>query len=548
MRTEKSLARRAAAGDEAAFEAIFRRYHQEIYRYCRAIVRSEEDARDALQATMLAALRALPGEQRELPLKPWLFRVAHNEAISILRARRPLVDPQLAPEAAVAGADRELSDREGLRELVSDLQALPERQRSALVMRELNGLSFGEIAAAMETSAAAVRQTLYEARESLADMQEGRDLNCAEVRLAISDGDGRTLRGRRLRAHLRSCERCAAFRDAIGVRKAELRSLYPPLPPLVASGLLASVLASKGGGAAGAAAGTASAGAGGAAAGVSGVAAGGSGALGGGVAAGGAVKAASLVAAVVVGAGAADATGVVHLPLVHHGSAVSTTGTEVRTGAASRGESAAGLSTSGHRNRAVGPKTSDDSRAGGGGAGPKNGSAGGRSNGRGRGAGNSAAGGRGNAGANGAAATSGSPHGRALGHSGTGGGSAVGDGSSSTSHGRNPNAGGGSANAQGGNPNAGTGSSNAHGGNPNAGTGSSNAHGGNPNAASNSGSGGSSGAAGSAGQGSSGGYGHPPPAPRGANPPTTTTTTPPSSHGHGGAGPPSGSGQGNNSG
>jgi RNA polymerase sigma factor (sigma-70 family) len=111
MRTDRSLARRAAAGDNAAFEAIFRRYHQELYRYCRAILRSEDDARDALQSTMVAALRALPGDECEIALKPWLYRVAHNEAISILRAREPLVDPSEASEGHVPGADQELDDR-----------------------------------------------------------------------------------------------------------------------------------------------------------------------------------------------------------------------------------------------------------------------------------------------------------------------------------------------------------------------------------------------------------------------------------------------------
>ena len=90
--------RRAWAGEPraaiaAAFETIFERYHQELYRYCLAIVRDREDAEDALQATMAAALRSLPGEEREIALRPWLFRVAHNESISLLATppdgRRP---------------------------------------------------------------------------------------------------------------------------------------------------------------------------------------------------------------------------------------------------------------------------------------------------------------------------------------------------------------------------------------------------------------------------------------------------------------------------
>ena len=82
------LARRASRGDRAAFEQIFRRHHQELYRYSLAIVHDREDAEDAMQATMAAALRALPGEDRRIDIRPWLFRIAHNESISLLR-RRP---------------------------------------------------------------------------------------------------------------------------------------------------------------------------------------------------------------------------------------------------------------------------------------------------------------------------------------------------------------------------------------------------------------------------------------------------------------------------
>ena len=80
MRDDRGLARGAASGDRRAFEAIFRRHHRELYRYCRAILGDADEAQDALQSTMVKALRALPGERREIALKPWLFRVAHNEA------------------------------------------------------------------------------------------------------------------------------------------------------------------------------------------------------------------------------------------------------------------------------------------------------------------------------------------------------------------------------------------------------------------------------------------------------------------------------------
>src|SRR5215211_9400922 len=84
---DSRLARLAARGDQRAFAAIFERYHQPLYRYCRSILANDEDAQDALQNTMAKVLQALPGEERELALKPWLYRIAHNEAISMLRRR-----------------------------------------------------------------------------------------------------------------------------------------------------------------------------------------------------------------------------------------------------------------------------------------------------------------------------------------------------------------------------------------------------------------------------------------------------------------------------
>ena len=85
---DDSLARRAAGGDSVPSRRSIERHHQELYRYCRAILGDPDDAQDALQATMVKALRSLPGEQREIALKPWLFRIAHNEAISDRAARR----------------------------------------------------------------------------------------------------------------------------------------------------------------------------------------------------------------------------------------------------------------------------------------------------------------------------------------------------------------------------------------------------------------------------------------------------------------------------
>lgn len=248
--SDDRLAKRAMTGDQRAFAAIYRRYDQSLYRYCLAIVGNPQDAQDALQNTMVKVLRSLPGEERRLELKPWLYRIAHNESIELLRRRRGAV--QLDPEAAAQGlgtAD-EAAARERLRYLVADLKELPERQRGALVMRELGGLEFAEIGAALGTSAAVARQTLYEARLGLREMDAGREMTCQTVTRVLSDGDGRVVRRRDIRAHLRDCSNCRRFRDEIAARQRDL-AMLSPLPAAAAAGLLQGVLGGSGGSAGG---------------------------------------------------------------------------------------------------------------------------------------------------------------------------------------------------------------------------------------------------------------------------------------------------------
>jgi len=234
--SDERLTRRAVGGDERAFAAIFRRYHQSLYRFILAIVGNPEDAQDALQNTMMKVLRALPGEERRIELKPWLYRIAHNESIDLLRRRRET--RELDAEApAPGGLAEDAATRERLRRLLTDLRELPERQREVLVMRELAGLDFEEIGTALDTSGAVARQTLYEARQSLRQMEEGREMSCADVTKALSDGDGRVTRRRDVRAHLRSCAGCRSFREEIKSRQHDLAALSP-LPAVAAAGML----------------------------------------------------------------------------------------------------------------------------------------------------------------------------------------------------------------------------------------------------------------------------------------------------------------------
>lgn len=295
---EGHLARRAAKGDERAFAEIFERYGQELYRYSRAILGNPDDAQDALQNTMTRVLQALPGEKRTIALRPWLYRIARNESLTLIRGRQTAVE--LTDESAPAepAVDIRAEHREAVRTLVSDLASLPEIQRSALVLHELSGLSHDEISETLQRSPRASRQAIYEARLALQDLREGRDMNCDHVRATISDGDGRVIRGRRIQSHLRGCGRCSDFALAIGERRTRLGLLAPPLPGVAASGLIASALG-----------GTAATG---------GVAGAGSGVIG---AAGGSIAVKSIAiagASVAIGLGGAKLAGV-DLPLAGDG-------------------------------------------------------------------------------------------------------------------------------------------------------------------------------------------------------------------------------------
>jgi RNA polymerase sigma factor (sigma-70 family) len=298
--SDDRLLRLVAAGNPQAFGAVYARYHAPLYAYCRSIVRDPDDAKDALQNTMVKALAALGrGEDRDLPLKPWLFRIAHNESVTLLRRRKPSEPLTDAVSPPVASVEVQAAARERLGQLVEDLQELPERQRSALIMREVNGLSYEDIAATLAITPGAARQTVFEARTALAEYGEGREVACDSIRRSISDGDGRAMRARRVRAHLRSCNSCRDFQLAVKVRRRELHLLAPGLSGGTAMALLQGVLGSgvAGGGAA---------------------VTGGAGLLGGsaaGVLASGAAKGVvALVAVSAVGAGATQIAGPSH----HH--------------------------------------------------------------------------------------------------------------------------------------------------------------------------------------------------------------------------------------
>ncbi|HTI33370.1 MAG TPA: RNA polymerase sigma factor [Miltoncostaea sp.] len=238
-RPDDDLAGRIAAGDARAFEALYARHRAEISRYCATLVRNPQDAEEAFQLTMLAAYRALStGRGPRGALRPWLFRIAHNECVDLLRGR-PQVEP-LTDRHPVNGLLQErVEARETLRQLSDDIAALPLRQRAAFVLHEIEGLSHAAIGEALGTTDLDARRLLHEARTSLGEFHAGRALECSDVRVRIGAGDRRTLRSRGISAHLRDCAACRDVRTAVLAPRTRRRRLLVAATAVLVAGMVA---------------------------------------------------------------------------------------------------------------------------------------------------------------------------------------------------------------------------------------------------------------------------------------------------------------------
>jgi RNA polymerase sigma factor (sigma-70 family) len=219
-------------GTDRSFERLYRKHAGDVYRYALVVLRNEADAEDVTQTTFLNAYRAF--EQGERPRAPqnWLIAIAHNVCRQRFRQsqRRPnevAFEEELA-EATVV--DDEALSAEDIRRALGHLAF---NQRAALVMRELEGRSYQEIAEILDLSVSAVETLIFRARRALREQLED-GITCHEAEFAISRQlDGRLPRKERgaLRAHLRECEECAAFARSQRAQRGSLKSLAAiPLP------------------------------------------------------------------------------------------------------------------------------------------------------------------------------------------------------------------------------------------------------------------------------------------------------------------------------
>jgi len=173
--SDQDLVEEAKAGSDAAFAALYVRHQRAVHARCFRVLRDHDEAADAAQNAMLSALRALRRDDSPSNLRAWLLSIAHNEAVSLVRRSRPAEPLEVGHAGAGPGADEGAFQRERLRQLVDDLNALPDRQRGALLLREASGFSYRHIASVLGTSAGNARQTVHAARRNLHKRRVGRE-------------------------------------------------------------------------------------------------------------------------------------------------------------------------------------------------------------------------------------------------------------------------------------------------------------------------------------------------------------------------------------
>jgi RNA polymerase sigma factor (sigma-70 family) len=247
LRSDEHLVSLFRAGREEAFDVLHERHRRRLQAAAtRALRASGGDAEGVVQEAFLRAHRALRDDHRPLEVKPWLHRVVRNLCIDELRRNRLPTTALEDGDRAAAGEDvySTLSRRHELRRLIEDLADLPEQQRAALLLRELDGLSHEEVASTLDVSEAASRQLVKRARNGLVAAAEARDAECGEIRdLLLTAHDERRRPSEHALRHVRGCSACREFRDGLKATRAKLRALIPP----VGIGPLAGVLHLAGG-------------------------------------------------------------------------------------------------------------------------------------------------------------------------------------------------------------------------------------------------------------------------------------------------------------
>ncbi len=241
LQSDEKLVAMTRRGDQSAYEALMGRYHARILGFTRHMLGSREDAEDVTQESFAAAYSAMMADERPINVKPWLYRIARNRSLNHMRRQKAIGVDDFDLHVADHGrttAD-EVGQREELRLLMGDVQALPESQRTALLLREIDALSYDQIAEAMETTVPSVKSLLVRARVGLAEAAEARRLSCDEVRAELGEvAEGITRLSSPARRHVKECDRCKAFQAHLKENNKALALLLPIGPLLLAKKFL----------------------------------------------------------------------------------------------------------------------------------------------------------------------------------------------------------------------------------------------------------------------------------------------------------------------
>jgi RNA polymerase sigma factor (sigma-70 family) len=233
LQADERLVAHVRRGNEAAFEVLVSRYRSRLLAFCRHMLgaAASRDAEDVLQEVFTSAYRAMLGDTRPINVRPWLYRIARNRCLNHLR-RDPMPSVEGMELTVVderIGTAETVHQRAEVRQLLSDIQALPESQRSAILLREIDDLSYEQIAMAMDTTVAAVKSLLVRARVGLAEAAEARRLSCDEVRFELGQhAEGLIAKlTPPSRRHVKECKSCSAFQQDLKDTNRTLAALAP---------------------------------------------------------------------------------------------------------------------------------------------------------------------------------------------------------------------------------------------------------------------------------------------------------------------------------
>jgi RNA polymerase sigma factor (sigma-70 family) len=236
--TDRDLVEAVRAGDDAAFEELYRRYRPRIAAYVRRMVRDPARAEDLAQDAFFSALRRMRATDAEIAFKPWIFEIARNATIDHWRRTSRAEEISVEEDGRLrqtdrvrlvggGGPDSALVDKERFEHLRGAFDELSDVHTRILVLRELEGLSYREIAERLDLTESSVQSALFRARRRLeseyADISEGR--RCVAMRTLMAHmAEGRRDKREvgRLARHARRCNVCRRRARELGV---------DPLPP-----------------------------------------------------------------------------------------------------------------------------------------------------------------------------------------------------------------------------------------------------------------------------------------------------------------------------